>query len=138
MFTDIEDILEEEGNEKVSHRVHSTIQKYINRIKSLEGLEKKNRIFFLDLLLSETKSKIKKTQYENERITTFLLNKIQALYRNELNIKIQQLPQDYDLSLEEKETRTHNSMMSAIKTGAKTYYNSITESVEALPTKFRN
>lgn len=138
MFTDIEDILEEVGNDHVKHRVHSTIQKYQDHIKALEELPKKQRIYFLDLLLRDTKEKIHKANYEHSRVTTFLLNKIQALYRNEINIKIQQVPQDDpDLSLEEKERRTHKALMSAIKSRSLTYYNSVTEDVEAVPAKFR-
>ena len=91
----------------------------------------------MDLLLKQTRKKVKKANYEHSRVTSFLLNKVQALYRNELNIKIQQLPQDYDLSLDEKEERTHKAMMAAIGSGAKTYYNSVTEKVEALPAKYQ-
>jgi len=137
MFTDIEDILKEVGDDKVNHRVRSTIQKYQDHINALSDLPKKQRIYFLDLLLKDTKKKIKKAKYEHSRVHTFLLNKIQALYRNELNIRIQQLPQDYDLSLEEKENRTHKALMAAIKAKEQTYYNSVTENVEVLPAEYQ-
>lgn len=93
MFTDIEDILIELDDKKLTKRVHSTLHKYQDRIKSLKSLDKKHRIYFLDLLLEKTKTIIKKRKFD-KRIESFLLNKIQGLYRNEINIKIQQIVED--------------------------------------------
>ena len=84
----LEKILVEKDDSKLTTKIHGTIHKFYERIRSLNCVNKEQRTYFLQLLFNETKNNIRLNKYDKE-IETFLLNTLTAIYRYELIPKIE-------------------------------------------------
>ena len=77
------DVLENIHDDKLPKKVSVYFHRFQNRIKALNGLDKKYKIYYLDLLLKSTENEIK-TNFRYELVKTLMLNLIRSIYRQEL------------------------------------------------------
>jgi hypothetical protein len=77
------DTLTKIGDEKLVEKVGVYFHRYRQRIKGLTPLDKKNRSFYLQLLLDKTKQEIE-FNFRHELVKTLLLNIISAIHKQEI------------------------------------------------------
>lgn len=82
--------LEKIGDEKLVAKVSNYFQKFDIRMYALNFLHKEQRKFYLQLLLKHTQDEIK-LNFTHIAVKSFMLNIIQAKYRNEL-VKVDTSP----------------------------------------------
>jgi hypothetical protein len=77
------DTLTKIGDEKLAEKVSVYFHRYRQRIKGLTPLDKKNRSFYLKLLLNKTKQEIE-FNFRHELVKSLLLNIISTIHKQEL------------------------------------------------------
>jgi hypothetical protein len=81
------DLLSDICDESLSAKVSIYFHRFNVRMKALNGMEKKHRMFFLLLLLDKTQNEVIKN-FRNETVASLMLNILSAIYRKEL-VKIE-------------------------------------------------
>ena len=81
------DLLTEICDESLAGKVSVYFHRFNVRMKALNGMEKKHRMFYLLLLLDKTQNEVIKN-FRNETVASLMLNILSAIYRKEL-VKIE-------------------------------------------------
>lgn len=71
-------------DEKLVEKVNVYFHRYRQRIKALTPQDKKNRVFYLQLLLDKTKQEIE-LNFRQELVKTLVLNIISAIHKQEIS-----------------------------------------------------
>ena len=81
------DLLSDICDESLAAKVSIYFHRFNVRMKALNGMEKKHRMFYLLLLLDKTQNEVIKN-FRNETVASLMLNILSAIYRKEL-VKIE-------------------------------------------------
>lgn len=77
--------LQKTGDQHLSRKVSSAIHKYNTHLKALNGLEKHERAFYMQLLLEKTRAGLPESFAGYPRICSLVDNLIVAVHRNTFN-----------------------------------------------------
>jgi hypothetical protein len=80
---ELSNILERICDEHLTRKVSVYFHRYSDSIKALQSLDKKPRMFFLQLLLKHANSEIEKN-FTNAEVKSFMKNIIKAKHRAEI------------------------------------------------------
>ena len=81
------DTLTEIGDEKLISKVNGIFHKFNIRLNALNGLNKPERVFYLELLMKKTEENIT-ASISYTKVKSLTLNVITTLYRQELHNKL--------------------------------------------------
>jgi hypothetical protein len=83
-MSSLDNVLEELDDSKISKKVNQFLHKFHIRINALNGLEKSERIFFMDLQLVHARGEINSNI--DSKVKSHLKNEITAIYRNKIRL----------------------------------------------------